>query len=287
MAFVPRSRRPLITATVGALVVACAALAYGQQIWVGGWGGGYGRHPPRWPAASDFDGGFIYCRGHYTSRWREQSGSGWNTDYPGADNNFPIRLAELTRVRVKFGVNRQPHHVVVSLTDPLLFRCPLLFMEDIGTVDFSPDEVLRLREYFMKGGFLWVDDSWGSNAWNNWITQVSRVLPPAEFPVFDIPPTHAIMRTLYDVKEVPQVPAISFWRRSGQRSTSERGADSAQVYFKGIQDSHGRLMVVMTHNTDIADTWEREGEEPRSYFDTFSPRGYAIGVNFVLYAMTH
>jgi len=283
----PPSRRRLVTATAGALVLACAALAYGQQIWVGGWRGGYGRYPPRWPAASDFDGGFIYCRGYYTSRWREQSGSGWNTDYPGADNNFPIRLAELTRVRVKFDVNRQPHHVVVSLTDPLLFRCPLLFMEDIGTVDFSPDEVLRLREYFMKGGFLWVDDSWGSNAWNNWMSQVSQVLPPAEFPVFDIPPTHAIMRTLYDVKEVPQVPAISFWRRSGQRSTSERGTDSAQVYFKGIQDSHGRLMVVMTHNTDIADTWEREGEEPHSYFDTFSPRGYAIGVNFVLYAMTH
>ena len=55
---------------------------------LGGEWGGYGRYPPRWPAASDFDGGFIYCRGHYTSRWREQSGSGWNTDYPGADNNF-------------------------------------------------------------------------------------------------------------------------------------------------------------------------------------------------------
>ena len=62
---------------------------------------------------------------------------------------------------------------------------------------------------------------------------------------------------------------------------------SAQVYFKGIQDSHRRLMVLMTHNTDIADTWEREGEFPREYFDLFSPRGYAIGVNVVLYAMTH
>ena len=125
------SARRLIPATAGALVLVWAALAYGQQIWVGG-GRGYGRYPPRWATASDFDGGFIYCRGYYTSRWREQSGSGWNTDYPGADNNFPIRLAELTRVRVKFDPNRQPHHVVVSLTDPLLFRCPLLFMEDIG-----------------------------------------------------------------------------------------------------------------------------------------------------------
>jgi len=113
------------------------------------------------------------------------------------------------------------------------------------------------------------------------------VLPPADYPLIDVTPAHAMMRTLYDVKEVPQVPAISHWRRTGGTSTSERGYDSAQVYVKGIQDAQGRLMVLMTHNTDIADTWEREGEEPRNYFDTFSPRGYAIGVNVVLYAMTH
>jgi hypothetical protein len=113
------------------------------------------------------------------------------------------------------------------------------------------------------------------------------VLPSGEFPIVDIPVTHPVMSTLYHVKEIPQVPSINHWSRSGGRSTSERGPDSAQVYFKGIQDSRGRLMVVMTHNTDISDTWEREGEEPRSFFDTFSPRGYALGVNVVLYAMTH
>ena len=63
----------------------------------------------------------------------EASGSGWSTDYPGADNNFSVRLAELTRVHVKFDADRQPHHVVVSLNDPLLYRCPMLFMEDVGT----------------------------------------------------------------------------------------------------------------------------------------------------------
>ena len=107
-----------------------------------------------------------------------------------------------------------------------------------------------------------------------------------EFPIFDIPPTHPIMRTLYDVKEVPQVCAIQFWNPRFPHQTSERGQDSAEVHFRGIQDAHGRLMVVMSHNTDIADSWEREGEN-QEYFDLFSPRGYAIGVNVVLYAMTH
>jgi hypothetical protein len=94
------------------------------------------------------------------------------------------------------------------------------------------------------------------------------------------------MHSLYAVKVIPQVPNIGFWSSTGGQ-TSERGADSAEVYVKGIQDARGRLMVLVTHNTDISDTWEREGEEPREYFNRFSPTGYAIGVNVVLYAMTH
>ena len=277
-------RGPLVRSVAALAALAAAATVYAQQIWVGG--GRNSRMSPRFAKIEDFDGGFLYCRGYYESRWREQSGSGWRTDYPGADNNFSVRLAELTRVPVKFDPNRQPHHVVVPLTDQTLYRCPILFMEDIGTADFSAEEVQRLREYFLKGGFLWVDDSWGSYAWANWVGQIGRILPPGEFPIIDIPVTHPIMRTLYHVTEIPQVPAISFWRGS-RGATSERGPDSAEVYFKGIQDARQRLMVLMTHNTDIADTWEREGEFPREYFDLFSPRGYAIGVNVVLYALTH
>jgi hypothetical protein len=266
-------------------ILAVATAAFAQRIWVGGPTGGYGRYPPKWAKASDFDGSFLYCRGFFTSRYREPSGSGWNTDYPGADNNFSIRLMELTTVRVKVDADRQPNYVVVSLSDPLLFRCPMLFMEDIGTAEFSEEEVLRLREFLLKGGFIWVDDYWGSFAWDNWVTQISRVLPPVEHPIFDIPLTHGIMHTLYDVKDYLQVSSISFWSRSGGQ-VSERGPDSAQVHYRGIQDSRKRLMVLMTHNTDVADTWEREGES-REYFDLFSPRGYAIGVNVVLYALTH
>jgi hypothetical protein len=216
----------------------------------------------------------------------EPGGQGWSTDYPGADNNFSVRLMELTTVHVKLDSNRQPNYVVVSLTDPLLFRCPMLFMEDVGTIEFAEEEVRNLRAFLLKGGMLWVDDYWGSYAWDRLAQQIARVLPPGEFPIFDIPVTHPVMRTLYDVKEIPQVCSIQYWNPRYPLQTSERGADSADVHFRGIQDSHGRLMVVMSHNTDIADTWEREGEN-QHYFDLFSPRGYAVGVNVVLYAMTH
>ena len=279
-----RSRR-LIGGLIVAAICSAASVAFAQRIWVGGPGRGYGGYPPKWAKPADFDGSFLYCRGFFKSRYREASGSGWNTDYPGADNNFSVRLMELTTVHVKVDADRQPNYVVVSLTDPLLYRCPMLFMEDVGTADFSEEEVKNLREFFLKGGFLWVDDYWGSFAWDNWVEQISRILPPGQFPIMDVPLTHPIMHTLYDVKDYLQVSSISFWSRSNGQ-VSERGPDSAQVHFRGISDSHERLMVLMTHNTDIADTWEREGES-QAYFDLFSPRGYAIGVNVVLYAMTH
>ena len=265
------------------LVLALASSASAQRIWTGG--GRFFRTPPKFATLDDFDGSFLYCRGLYRSVTREAGGQGWTTDYPGADNNFSVRLAELTRTHVRMSPQREPNYAVVTLTDPLLFRCPLLFMEDVGTMELDAEEVAALRAYFHKGGFLWVDDFWGTRAWARWTAQIGRVLPPGEFPIMDVPPTHPLMHTLYEVTAPLQVPSMQFWYSNGQE-TSERGADSAEVHFRGIQDHAGRLMVFMTHNTDIADTWEREGDS-HEYFDRFSPRGYAIGVNAVLYAMTH
>jgi hypothetical protein len=274
-------RRPLII--VGIALLAFGSLASAQRIFVGGGGGS--RFRPRFATEADFDGSFLYCRGFYRSVRGEGGGQGWGTDYPGADNNFSIRLAELTRIPVKWDPTRQPIHVVVRLDDALLNRCPVLFMEDVGTLQFSPTEVLGLRRYLEKGGFVWVDDFWGSVAWTRWVAEMERVLPPSQYPIFDVPLTHPIMHTVYDVTKFLQVSSINFWYRSGG-SVSERGYDSDEVHYRGIQDADGRLIVLMTHNTDVSDTWEREGEN-EEYFSLFSPSGYAIGVNVVVYALTH
>ena len=266
-------------AWTAALVVTAVSAVCAQDIWVGG--GRFSRFGPRFAAESDFDGSFQYCRAFYTSFGR----GGWRTDYPGADNNFSVRLAELTRVRIKLDERRQPHHVVIPLHDPMLSRCPMVFMTDIETAQLSPQEVQGLRDFLLKGGFLWVDDSWGSRAWNNWVEQIGRVLPPGEYPLVDLQRSHPIMRTLYDVPNIPQVPNIGFWARSGGE-TSERGADSAQVHTRAILDKNGRVMILMTHNTDFGDSWEREAEDP-SFFQKFAADGYAFGINVVLYAMTH
>ena len=84
---------------------------------------------------------------------------------------------------------------------------------------------------------------------------------------------------------VQPVTAYEASTRSGGR-TSERGPDSDEVHYRGVHDSQGRLIVLMTHNTDVSDAWEREGDN-EDFFDLFSPRGYAIGVNIIVYALTH
>ena len=229
------------------MCVLAATAVFAQRIWVGGPTGGYWRGgPPAFAARADFDGSFNYCRGFYGSVTREAGGGGWGTDYPGADNNFSVRLAELTLVRVKINPDQQPDNIVVRLDDPLLYRCQMLYMEDVGTMHLSDDEVKGLRNYLLKGGFLYVDDFWGSLAWEQWTEEIGRVLPPAQYPIFDIPPDHAIMHTLYDVKAIEQVSSIQYWYRSGGSvSERERIGDSPHPNFRGITDEKGRLLVVM------------------------------------------
>ena len=258
-----------------------AGAQFGRQF------GGFGArgYPAKFARADSFGRGFNFCRAVYTSGRREAGGQGWSTDYPDAELNFSIRLSELTKTRVSRDAQGDPDHLVVRLTEDALYQCPYLHMEDVGTASFTDAEVKGLRSYLLKGGFLWVDDYWGTNAWQNWASQFARVLPPSEYPVRDVPLDHPVFRTMFEVRELPQIPSIQFWRTSGG-GTSERGSDSAVPEALGVSDPHGNLIVLMTHNTDISDAWEREGEDPR-FFYKFSPNGYAVGINVILYAMTH
>jgi hypothetical protein len=268
---------------VAAAALACALVASGvgaQEFWRR-----FSQRPPRFPAADSFDGSFNFCRLMYYSARRYPSGQGWGTDYPDADINFSIRLSELTKTRVSRSPGGDPNHLVVRATDDAMFQCPFLLMADPGTVNFTDEEIRRLREYLFKGGFLWADDFWGSASWSTWESELSRLLPPSEYPLRDLPLDHPIFRTLSHVKKVPQIPSINHWRRSGGE-TSELGYDSAEPTMRAVTDAKGRILVLVTHNTDISDAWEREGDDPR-FFYLFSPDGYAVGINVVLYAMTH
>lgn len=236
----------------------------------------------RLASARDFDGHFHFCRLVYGGNGR---GGSWTTDFPRADINMSIRLSELTRTKVSFDASGQPNHLLVRATSEELFQCPFLIMAAPGSAVFNDEEAVRLREYVMKGGFLWADDFWGSYQWEQWVSQLRKVLPADRYPIVDIPLDHPLLRGQFEVTAIPQIPNIGYFTRSGG-DTSEQGADSAEPHARYITDESGRIMVFMTHNTDISDSWEREADDP-TYFYTFGPRGYAFGINVLLHAMTH
>ena len=266
-----------------ALVSIAGAAAFAQR---GGFFYREGTIPPHYAPEHMPDSSFIFCRIAYRSVRMEPSGIGWRTDYPYAEINLMTRLSELTKTRVTRDPDHEPLHYVVRLTDDTLFNCPFVMASDVGTIGLDDDEVEKLRTYLLKGGFFWVDDFWGTPAWNQWASQITRVLPPSEYPIEDVELDDPMLRTLFDLHKVPQITNIQFWRRVGGQTTSERGDDSPHADLRVIRDKHGRVMVVMTHNTDVADSWEREGEDP-AFFYQFSPDGYALGIDVLIHAMTH
>ncbi len=238
--------------------------------------------PPReWP-----DRNVAGCHMYYTSVRRESNGSGWRTDYPWAQRNLLIRMSELTKTRVSWLQQGVPHVWLVRLTDPALFGCAYVMASDVGTAGLSQDEADALGAYLRKGGFLWVDDFWGEAAWDQWTRELAKALPAQEYAIEDVPLSDPIFRSMVEVRKVPQVTGIGFWRSVRGETTSERGAETATPHLRAIRDRHGRIMVVMTHNTDVSNSWERETEDP-AYFYQFSVEGYALGINILLYAMTH
>lgn len=273
----------VVVAAVAAVLIA-ATTAFAQRGWGRGYGRGEGGIPPRFAQAADFDGAFQFCRLMYRQARAHQRGLGWGTDYPDAEINFSIRLSELTKTPVSRGPGDQPNHFVVQPTDDALFQCPFIIMSDPGSAGFTDEDASRLRSYLLKGGFLWADDYWGPWAWDDFAREIGKVLPPAQYPIRELTPEHPIFTTMFTVLRVPQVPSWQYWAGSGD--TSEMGAYSANAHMAAISDAGGRVMVLMTHNTDISDAWEREGQNPE-YFLSFSPEGYAIGLNIALYAMMH
>ena len=246
--------------------------------------GGRIRYEIRQPTADSFDGSFNFCRAWVQTN-RNGDGGGWLVDYPRADINLSVRVSELTKTRISKDAEGQPNHLVVRLTDDELFQCPFVMMTEVGSASIDTREAERLREYLLKGGFLWADDFWGEFAWEWWEAQIRKVLPAADFEIVDLPGDHPLFNSQFQVKGTPQIASINHWASTGG-GTSERGPESEVVHTRAILDRQGRIMVLMTHNTDLGDSFEREADDPQ-YFYTMSVPGYAFGINTLLYALTH
>lgn len=231
--------------------------------------------------AGQRDNGVALCRLHFRSDRDEAGGFGWQTDYPLAGQNLTIRLSELTTIHI---TEHEDVWVVPILSDDL-FLCPLVLATDVGTMRLSDAEVEQLRGYLHKGGVLWADDFWGTRAWDQWLFEIRRVLPRARLwtPSFD----HALYQSLYRVRRTLQVSSARHWR-DHNASVAERGERSPETPLQALSDDSGHIMVLMTHNTDIGDTWERDRDDAfADYTATFAPEGYALGINVVLFSLSH
>lgn len=222
--------------------------------------------------------GFTFCRLRYQNIRRARK-SGWGDDYPQADYNFMVRLAELTTTTISRWDNGYPGFSNFTASDPDLFHCPYLRMQNAANYDFTPEEAAHLHDYLVKGGFLWIDDNWDPD-FEYIRPNLMRILPDAQ--IVDLPKDHPIFSTIYNVDPLPQIPSMNSWLRSGD--SGEFGPST--VHYYGVFDSHNRLSVLVSMNSDVSDSWEREGDN-QAYFDTYGRDGYALGVDVAVYVMTH
>jgi hypothetical protein len=225
------------------------------------------------PQASSGPRQFYFTRAAYTGYYRFRDFRSWSVDFPKADRQFLVGLRRLTNLDAYELENP------VRLTDPELGKYPFLYTVEVGYMALTEGEVEGLRRYLRAGGFLVVDDFWGTMEWENFQAQFQRILPG--YPIVDIPLTHPIFNCFYDVKEIVQVPNVGQGMQGGPTWES----DGYYPEVKGIFDEHGRLMVVVNWNTDLGDAWEW-AENPY-YPLRFSTYAYQMGVNFIIYAMSH
>lgn len=238
-------------------------------------------------SVAEYNGEFTFVRIRYTS-WGDDSNyqfyGRWAIDYPESEQHFSLRLSELTTIKVARDEYGEFKPLVMRLTDDGIFDHPFLYLIEPGQLVFQEGEIERLREYLLRGGFMMVDDFWGEAEWKNWEVQLARVFPPDEYPIVELPLSHPIFHIVFDLKEKPQVPAAYHWMQT--RTTYER-LDAKEPHYRGLFDKKGRLMMIMCHNTDLGDGWEREGENV-DYFQRFSAKwAYPMGINIIVYALTH
>ena len=215
---------------------------------------------------------FYFTRAAYTG-YGFRNFRSWSVDFPKADRQFLMGLRRLTNLDAYEAENP------IRLTDPNLGRYPFLYAVEVGYMALSESEVLGLRRYLLAGGFLVIDDFWGSFEWENFELEFERILPGQK--IVDIPRDHPLFNCFYNIREIVQVPNVGQGIAGGP--TWEK--DGYTPVLRGIFDDKGRLMVAINWNTDLGDAWEW-AENPY-YPLRFSTYAYQMGVNFIIYGMSH
>jgi hypothetical protein len=207
--------------------------------------------------------------------WRE-GGTSWSQDYPRADRHFAMAVRRLTRVQA-----RSVEQPVNLDDDDDVYNWPWLVAGEMGDWKLTDSQAAKLRDYLLRGGFLYLDDFWGPTEYERFDESMRVVFPDRQ--VVDIDDADAIFHSVYDLDDKYQV--LGQWAlRGGYGGMNQRAAGTV-AHWMGIYDDHKRLMVAISFNSDVGDSWEW-ADDPR-YPEKFSALGMRIGVNYLIYSMTH
>ena len=198
--------------------------------------------------------------------------SSWSTDYPKSDRQFVQGVRRLTRLHTRSSEQ------VVDLDTEEIYNWPWVYAVEVGRWTLNDSQAKRLREYLLRGGFFVCDDFHGTQEWAIFAASMTRVFP--DRPIVEIDNKDPSNHVIYDLDERVQVPGIQYWY-SGR--TYEK--DGIVPHWRGIYDDNGRLMVAICFNQDNGDAWEW-ADSPR-YPEKYASQAYRMGINYIVYAMTH
>jgi len=205
-----------------------------------------------------------------------RGGTSWAVDYPKGDRTFARILRRLTRINVRSV--EQP----VNLDDgDDVNHWPFLMVGLAGYWQLTDTQVARLRDYLLRGGFLFCDSFFSSDSWVGFEAGMRRIFP--DRPIVDLPDDHPIFHIVYDLPNMSkqQLPNMNSLYAGGRGYLG----DGAVPRWRGIFNDDGRLMVLIAFNNDVADSWQW-ADNPNYPADR-ATLGLQIGVNIAVYSMTH
>ena len=196
----------------------------------------------------------------------------WRADYPRADRQFTMGVRRLTRLHAR-GIEQ-----VVDADSDDLFNWPWIYMEHGNGWDLTPDEAARLREYLLRGGFLFSDDTHGTYEWEELIRGFEKIFPGRK--IEDLKGGDEIFHVMYDLDDRFQIPGTRYiW--GGRRY----GPDEQVPKWRAVRDDKGRIVIAICHNSDVGDAWE--WADSPDYPERATSMAYRIAINYIIYGMTH
>ena len=267
-------RRPALLATLAVLILGLSvgALAQRRQRGFGAVTGSRtlrGQQPN-----APYDGRFTFVRINYDTA----PGGFWYRGLPAWSHGYPVSEENLMKIMNEvsyLGANDEKFNTL-ALDDPELFKYPLIYIIEVSWWKMTDKEGAALHDYLLKGGFVIVDDfkaegDFGSSGWVRFAENMKRVMPEGRF--VDMDTSHPIFHSFFEIKSLANFP---------------QAYNAGQPIFRGLyedNDPSKRLQMIVNYNTDISQYWEWSGRVVRPFDET--NEAYKLGVNYIVYGMTH